>query len=192
MKMKKVFKILSAVALFAASLVLGSCSEDDEIVQVLQGPANVWCRMPVEYKNSDDSDTANLYAYFYYTETAKKIGSADLPAGLSIVITANTTSQSSIIEGLTESAYILKKFPKDESTTVGDSDDDTAAITFNGSRAKWTAIYWGKDPLHQSANQSSNAPTQLTSGIPLDANEIKDCFSWKRILANYLLSILEE
>lgn len=191
--MKRLFKIVTAAALFATSLVLGSCSEDDEIVQVLQGPANVWCRMPVSYKNSDEStETANLYAYFYYTETDKTIGDAKLPTGLSVVITANGSSQSSIINGLTEEAYILKTFPKDQPLTVGDSEDDTAAITFNGSRSKWTAIYWGKDPLHDSANQSSTPPTQVTGGTPLNADNLKECFSWKRLLANYLLSILEE
>lgn len=190
--MKKVFKIAAALAVMASAFFFGSCG-DDEIVQVLQGPADVWCRMPVEYKNSDDStDAANLYAYFYYTETEKTIGKATLPAGLSVVITANGSSQSSIITGLTEKAYILKKFPKDEPVTIGDSDTDSTAITFNGSRSKWTAIYWGKDPLHDKANQSSSAPTQVMNGTELNADEIKDCFSWKRLLANYLLSILEE
>ncbi len=191
MKMKKVFKILSAVALLASSLVLGSCSEDDEIVQVLQGPANVWCKMPVDYtSDSDSSSTANLYAYFYYTENDTTVSGKTLPAGLSIVVTARGDSDS-LISGLTSNTYLFKNFPKGEATTVGDSDDDTAAISFNGSRAKWTAVYWGKDPLHEKSNQSTTPPSQL-SGKELSIDEIKNVFSWKKLLANYLLSILEE
>ena len=191
MKMKKVFKILSAVALLAASIVLGSCSEDDEIVQVLQGPANVWCRMPVDYtSDSDSSGTANLYAYFYYTENDTTVSGKPLPAGLSVVITARGDTDS-IISKLKNDTYLIKSFPKDETTTVGDSNDDTAAISFNGSRAKWTAVYWGKDPLHEKSNQSTTPPSQL-SGTELSIDEIKNVFSWKKLLANYLLSILEE
>lgn len=190
MKMKKVFKILSAAALLASSIVLGSCSEDDEIVQVLQGPANVWCKMPVDYKNSDDSDTANLYAYFYYTENDTTVSGKPLPAGLSVVVTAKGDTDS-IISDLKNNTYLIKSFPKDETTTVGDSEDDTATITFNGSRAKWTAIYWAKDPLREAANKSTTPPSQL-SGTELSADDIKNVFSWKKLLANYLLSILEE
>ncbi len=191
MKMKKVFKILSAAVLFAASLVLGSCSEDDEIVQVLQGPANVWCRMPVDYtSDSDSSSTANLYAYFYYTENDTTVSGKTLPAGLSVVVTARGDTDS-IISELKNNTYLIKSFPKDETTTVGDSEDDAASINVNGSRAKWTAIYWAKDPLREAANKSTTPPSQL-SGTELSTDDIKNVFSWKKLLANYLLSILEE
>lgn len=189
--MKRFFKIVTAAALIASGFLFGSC-EDEEVVNVLQGPANTWCRMPVDYKNDGSSDTvAKLYAHFYYTETETTIGKETLPAGLSIVITAFDESTSSIITGLTENAYIIKKFPKDESTTIGDDTNDTASITFNGSRTKWTAIYWGKDELHKKENQTTTAPTQL-NGTGIEWENIKDNFSWKRLLANYLLSILEE
>ena len=191
MKMKKVFKILSAAALFAASIVLGSCSEDDEIVQVLQGPANVWCRMPVDYtSDSDSSSTANLYAYFYYTENDTTVFGKTLPAGLSVVVTARGDTDS-IISDLKNNTYLIQSFPKDETKTVGDSEDDAASINVNGSRAKWTAIYWAKDPLREAANKSTTPPSQL-SGTELSADDIKNVFSWKKLLANYLLSILEE
>ena len=189
--MKKVFKILSAAALFAASLVLGSCSEDDEIVQVLQGPANVWCKMPVDYtSDSDSSSTANLYAYFYYTENDTTVSGKTLPAGLSVVVTARGDTDS-IISELKNNTYLIQSFPKDETKTIGDSEDDTASINVNGSRAKWTAIYWAKDPLREAANKSTTPPSQL-SGTELSADDIKNVFSWKKLLANYLLSILEE
>lgn len=191
MKMKKVFKILSAVALLASSLVLGSCSEDDEIVQVLQGPANVWCRMPVDYtSDSDSSSTAKLYAHFYYTDTEQTIGNETLPAGITIVVTAFDNSTSTIISSLTSDAYLIKSFPKDEAVSISEEEDDSR--TLKGTREKWTAFYWGKDDLHKKANQSTTPPSQLYGDGSIKWDEIKNVFSWKKLLANYLLSILEE
>ena len=113
-----------------------------------------------------------------------------LPAGLSVVVTARGDTDS-IISELKNNTYLIKSFSKDETTTVGDSEDDAASINVNGSRAKWTAIYWAKDPLRETANKSTTPPSQL-SGTELSADDIKNVFSWKKLLANYLLSILEE
>lgn len=189
--MKKVFKIAAALAVMASAFFFGSCG-DDEIVNVLAGPKNTWCKMPVQYKTSDDENasTANLYAHFYYTDTDKTISGVPFPAGLSIVVTAFDDSASEIIQGLSDTAYIMKSFPKDVETTVASDVEGEPAIKVNGSVAKWSAIYWAKDDLHNKENQTTTAPSQL-SGTNLGENGIAN-FSWKRLLANYLLNILEE
>ena len=189
--MKRLFKIVTAAALIASGFLFGSC-EDEEVVNVLTGPKNTWCTMPVQYKTSDDetAQTASLYAHFYYTDSAKTVSGVDFPAGLSIVVTALDNSQSEIIQGLSNTAYILKSFPKDVDTEVS-GEEGEAAIKVNGSVAKWTAIYWAKEDLHNKNNQSTTPPTQLANGTNLGEDGLTN-FSWKRLLANYLLNILEE
>ena len=201
--MKKIFMIISAALLLAGAGFFTGCKEGDEITQGLAGPKNTWCNMPVSYTNSDGGQTAALYAYFYYTDTdvsststsatALKSG-ITIPAGLTIVITAapstGTDGVSSIINGLTSSAYIIKTFPKNSETTADTGDE---SYTFKGSLEKWSAIYWAKDDLRKSDNKSATPPYQLTNsgnGTALAWDNIKEQFSWKRLLANYLLSIL--
>ncbi len=189
--MKKFFTILSTLALFVTGFMFTGC--DEEVVEVLAGPTNTWCKMPVTYKNSDDSNTsANLYAYFYYTDYDTTVSNKSLAAGLHIVVTAADDNASSLISGLTSSVYLIKSFPKDQDTTVSDSDSDTDVITVNGARAKWSAIYWAKDELNEAENKSKNPPSAFANGSDLAQGVTLENFSWKRLLANYLLSILEE
>ncbi len=189
--MKKIFTILTAALLAATGFLFTSC-EDEEVTEVLAGPTNTWCKMPVSYSVSDDesNQTANLYAYFYYTDTDVTINNKTLQAGLNLIVTAADDNTNSIINTLTTSAYIHKNFAKDTDTEVGDSDTDTEVIKVNGSRAKWAAIYWAKEDLRKSENKSANPPTAFKTGTELSAENLTN-FSLKRLLANYLLSILD-
>lgn len=187
--MKKFSKILIGIALLVSGFIFSSCQQGDEITEVkeiLAGPKNTWCRMPVSYKNSDSASEASLYAYFYYTENSVTQGRVTLEPGLTIVITTkDNQDQSSIISGLVSGAYILKTFPKDSSVSVDDGDTSNS---FTGSREKWSAIYWAKDELR---SRTYSMPTQLNGNGGLNWDSIKETFSWKRLLANYLLSILD-
>lgn len=92
---------------------------------------------------------------------------------------------------MTDSVYFLKTFPKDEETSVPDS-SDSSVIKVNGSRAKWSAIYWGKDELHDAKNKTTTAPEIVQNGTPITELTNIQNFSLKRLLANYLLTLLEE
>lgn len=187
--MKKFLSIFASIALLAGGFMFTGCG--DEVTEVLAGPTNTWCKMPVTYKNSDEAtESANLYAYFYYATSDKTIGKADLKEGLNVVITGQE-STNSLISQLTSSTFILKSFAKDTDTTVSDSSSDTDVIKVNGSLAKWSAIYWAKDELRKAENKSTTAPTAVQSGTNLGEGISLENFSWKRILANYLLSILD-
>lgn len=198
--MKKMLKLLAVTAMVACGLMMTSCiQEGDEIINELAGPTQTWCDMPISYTNSDGGETASLYAYFFYSDTdvtststggsALKKGTT-IPAGLTVVITsANNSDQSSIISGLTRNAYIMKTFPKDQEVSAEDGSD----FKVTGSREKWSAIYWMKKDLRQADHQNKNPPSQLTNGgqgVTLDWDSIKDQFSWKRLLADYLLGSL--
>ncbi len=196
--MKKITKILAACILAASALCMTGCQEGDEIVNELAGPAKKWCSMPVEYKNSDEAQAANIYVHFYWssTDTTSTSNAAKalkkgytIPAGLTIVITA-VSDASSIISGLTNSAYIIKTFPLDGEVAADDTD---STYKVSGTRDKWSAIYWLKSDLRQADNQDSNPPSQLTNnggGTELSWDSIKNEFSWKRLIANYLLNSL--
>ena len=197
--MKKILTAISAVLLLLTAGIFSSCQEGDEIVNELAGPTNTWCSMPIQYKNSDDAtDSANLYVHFYFSSTdttsdssaakALKKGTT-IPAGLTMVVTADSDS-SSIISGLTTSAYIMKTFPLDQEVAADDGD---SSYKVTGSREKWSGIYWLKSDLRKADNQDSNPPSQLANngnGTKLEWESIKDEFSWKRLLANYLLNSL--
>lgn len=196
--MKKLNCILAVAAFFLCGVVLGGCSEDD--VNALSGPENTWCRMAVKYSNeSDASKTADLFVWCYYSDTVVKgTGAANglkaninLPAGLTFVVIP-VQDASSVITGLVQNAYIMKTFEKD--VEINNLDGTDTAYSFKGSKAKWTALYWGKADLRKTENQSSNPPYVLQQGVSsttLEWESIKNSFSWKRLLATYLLNNLE-
>ncbi|MBQ0050989.1 MAG: hypothetical protein KBT11_02870 [Treponema sp.] len=183
--MKKLTKILAALVLAAASLVMSGCS--DEVTEVLAGPTNTWCRMPVSYKNTNsDANSSELYAYFYYATSNKTIGKAELKKGLNVVVT--TKGSDTLFGSLTSSLYILKSFDEDKTTDISESSSDAEVFKFVGSRAKWSAIYWAKEDLQKNKGIE---PSQIKTTTPLTDLSKLENFSLKRLLANYLLSVLE-
>ena len=194
--MKKIFGLLTAAVLFAGSFALTGC---DEVADELSGPEKTWCSMPVTYANDDESSTANIYVHFYFSTTEVTSDSTaskalkkgiTIAAALTVVVTSAGGDQSSIIAGLTSNAYIMKTFALDSETAADDGDN---SYTVTGSREKWSAIYWLKSDLRQADNQDSDPPAQLSNGgngTGLNWDSIKDTFSWKRLLANYLLDSL--
>lgn len=196
--MKKFCKFFGIAAVLLCGLVFGGCSEED--VNALSGPENTWCRMPVTYSNENDtSKKADLYVWCYYTDTAvtgKGVANGlktgiELPAGITFVVIP-VQDASSVISGLIPNTYIMKTFEKDLETNNLDGTD--TSYSFKGSKAKWTALYWGKADLRKTENQSSNPPYVLQQGVSsttLEWDSIKDSFSWKRLLATYLLNNLE-
>lgn len=197
MVMKKLTKTFAALVLLLCGFVLAGCTEEE--TEILMGPENTWCRMPVTYtSDSDSSSIADLYVWCYYTATeVKGTGAAGglksgitLPAGITMVVIPQTDA-SSVISGLVNNTYIIKTFEKDTATTGLDSTD--TSYSFKGSKAAWTALYWGKSDLRVSSNQTKSAPPvlQSSSSTELSWDSIKSSFSWKKLLANYLLNSLE-
>lgn len=196
--MRKLTKVAAALAVLLCGFVLGGCTEEE--TEILMGPENTWCCMPVTYtSDSDSSSHADLYVWCYYTATeVKGTGAAGglksgitLPAGITMVVIPQTDA-SSVISGLVSNAYIIKTFEKDSATTGLDATD--TSYSFKGSKAAWTALYWGKSDLRISSNQTKSAPPVLQTGVSsteLSWDGVKESFSWKKLLANYLLSSLE-
>lgn len=197
--MKSLKRILGIIAATACVFAFGGCSEGD--AEALLGPENTWCAMPVEYASSDGTSKATIYVWCYYTDTeVKGTGAAagmksgiTLPAGLTFVVTAKS-DVSSIISGLTSNTYIMKSFPNDTETSGLDEND--TSYTFKGTKTKWAVLYWAKSDLRNPDNQlTKNAvlPVLATSSstsspTELSWDSVKSTFSWKKLLANYLLN----
>lgn len=186
--MKKIFTIFTSLVLILSGFLFSSCGNSSEnkseIASLLAAPKNTWCRMPVEYKNKEEeAEPSNLYAYFYFTDSTVTVGKETLEPGLSIVLTANTDSEKTV-KWLASNAYVLKKFPKEKNADI-DTGDDSYSI--KGTQEKWNTIYWSKPALRQ--NKVSE-PSQMKDGVGLDWDSVKENFSWKKLLAEYLLSTL--
>lgn len=185
--MKKPTKLAAALALVLAALTFAGCTPEDK--NALLGPENTWCKMDVSYTNaSDTSKNCDLDVYCYYTETDTSEGNLELPAGITLVITCELDNNP-VVSFLSKSTYIVKTFPKDKDASGLDTTD--SSYSFQGSRLAWGGLYWAKEDLRQSKNQSkTNDVIKNRTNMEWDTLEsaVKGQFSWKRLLANYLLS----
>lgn len=189
--MKKISVLVAALFAGAMMFVGAGCDQADDIKDLI-APSKTWCSTDVTYKKAD-ADTAStaLHVSFFYTDTAIAKSSSsdgykrDIPAGLTILVTLKNGGTNNLITQLTNTTYIIKSFPKDEDTT-GLEDGDTTT-KFKGNFAAWGAIYRLKSDLQN--DKSTSVPGALrndTNYTELNWDEIKENFSWKRLLVNYL------
>lgn len=165
--MRRFSKKIISLIFILCGLLFSSCGSED-LGNALAAPANVWYRTSISYDGTD------LYAYFYYTDNPINVGKENLISGLTIVVTGNEGSWAS-------NDYVLQTFPKNSSKTVGSGSD---TYTFTGSHEKWSAIYWSNQKLRQNKGIK---PSQIENGTKINED---GKFSWKRLLADYLLSTL--
>lgn len=166
--MRRFSKKIISLIFILCGLLFSSCGSED-LGNALAAPANVWYRTSISY-----DEPTTLYVYFYYTDNQIKVGKENLIPGLTIIVTGNDGSW-------TSNDYVLQTFSKDSSKTVGSGSD---TYTFTGSHEKWSAIYWSNQDLRQNKNVK---PSQIENGNKINEN---GKFSWKRLLADYLLSTL--
>ena len=199
--MKKIFGIMTAALVLTAGFMFTGCAEAAaDLKQAVAAPEATWCKMEVKNYKKADTDTAstNLYAYFYYSKTGLTSDGTDaglnpsitIPAGLTIIVTTTSnTNSDSIISGLTNNTIIKKTFLLNEETVADDKTDSQYKVSNPG--ATWNAIYWGtKSEIRDEANKSKNVPGLLRKDVgatELNWDSVKDNFSWKRLLVNYLL-----
>ena len=192
--MKKIISILSALALAAAGLVMTGCGDDGELLGT-----NVW------YTDSYEVTEGNtLTVYYYYsqtevtdfTDTGMRSDITSLPAGLTMVF---YNSSASTIAGLANNYFVMKTIGIDETVEDTDNpdtdDDESSGSSLTMSDAKWTAIYAynliNKKSVIKSATQA--VPTVLRNDVKntfttAEWDTIKSNLSWKKILAQILLS----
>lgn len=197
--MKKMNKIFGFVAVLLCGLFFAGCSEEDsKVLDDLTGPSDTWCTMPVTYAASENgSSSTTLNVSFYYASKEVKpnnlstglrsdIGS--IPKGSISVLVTLGSGTNSLLTALTKTQYLFKSFGSVNELTSASG----TSYSYSDMKLFWKAIYL-KNREALSKDQSTGIPAQLQKSTQYTYSSVSDLenFSWKRLLAAYLLNSLE-
>ena len=198
--MKKFTKIMSIAAVLLCGLMIMGCDDPDAIKEELTGPKNKWLEKEVEYKKDESSASTKATVYLYYTDdenpTVADLNSdIDLVKGLNIVFLpkkpADETAQT-LYKAFKDNLngdkipYAVYNFPKDTEVIVSEDESSSANTKkIKMTDAKWTAFCLANPTVKNTATEK--VPSKLTDDdaygkVNVDANEIKQLFSWKKLL----------
>lgn len=177
-------------------MFFAGCSEEDsKVLDDLTGPADTWCTMPVTYASENGSASTTLNVSFYYASKEVKpnglstglrsdIGS--IPEGSISVLVTLGSGTNSLLTTLTDTKYLFKSFGsvKELTSESGTSNE------YSNMKLFWKAIYL-KNREALSKNQSTSIPKHLQKSTQSTCLSDLENFSWKRLLAAYLLNSLE-
>lgn len=189
-------KIFGFAAVLICGLFFAGCSEEDsKVLDDLTGPADTWCTMPVTYASENGSASTTLNVSFYYASKEVKpnglstglrsdIGS--IPEGSISVLVTLGSGTNSLLTTLTDTKYLFKSFGsvKELTSESGTSNE------YSNMKLFWKAIYL-KNREALSKNQSTSIPKHLQKSTQSTCLSDLENFSWKRLLAAYLLNSLE-
>ena len=164
----------------------------------LTGPADTWCTMPVTYASENGTSSTTLNVSFYYaSKEVKPNGSltglrsdiGSIPEGsISVLVTLDSGKNNSLLTTLTKTQYLFKSFGsvKELTSESGTSNE------YSNMKLFWKAIYL-KNYDELSKDQNKGIPAQLQKSTQSTYSSVSDLenFSWKRLLAAYLLNGLE-
>lgn len=198
--MKKMNKIFGFAAVLLCGLFFAGCSEEDsKVLDDLTGPADTWCTMPVTYAASENgSASTTLNVSFYYASKEVNNFSSGLcsdiesiPKGsISVLVTLDSGKNNSLLTTLTKTQYLFKSFGSVKELTSASG----TSYEYSNMKLFWKAIYL-KNREALSKNQSTSIPAQLQESRQNYYSSVSDFdlenFSWKRLLAAYLLNSLE-
>ena len=194
-------KIFGFAAVLICGLFFAGCSEEDsKVLDDLTGPADTWCTMPVTYASENGSASTTLNVSFYYA--SKEVKPNGLSTGLrtdiesipkdsiSVLVTLGSGKNNSLLTTLTDTKYLFKSF--------GSVNDLTSAsgtsYEYSNMKLFWKAIYL-KNRNELSKDKNTGIPAQLQKSTQSTYSSVSDFdlknFSWKRLLAAYLLNSLE-
>ena len=184
--MKKFLTMMTAAAVLLCGLVLTGCSNGNN---PFLAPKDTWFRRQINYTNNSGQSTT-LYAYFCYSDNGftGAESSVAIQPGLTVVVTTINNTNNTIINELTASKYVLKTFSNTSNTVVGGTTadgTDTETKSFKMSYTKWCWMY---NLIRMDQQNGTITPLKDDSGF----TELTDLtnFSWKKIMAEYLLDTL--
>lgn len=193
-------KIFGFAAVLFCGLFFAGCSEEDsKVLDDLTGPADTWCTMPVTYASENGSSSTTLNVSFYYA--SKEVKPNGLPTGLrsdigsipegsiSVLVTLGSGTNS-LLTALTKTQYLFKSFGSVKELTS----ESGTSYEYSNMKLFWKAIYL-KNYDELSKDQRTGIPAQLQKSTQSTYSSVSDFdlenFSWKRLLAAYLLNSLE-
>lgn len=197
--MKKMNKIFGFSAVLLCGLFFAGCSEEDsKVLDDLTGPSDTWCTMPVTYASENGSASTTLNVSFYYASkevkpnglsTGLRSDIKSIPEGsISVLVTLGSGGTNSLLTTLAKTQYLFKSFGSVNDLTS----ESNTPYEYSNMKLFWKAIYLkNRDEL--SKDQNTRIPAQLKKSTQSTYSSVSDLenFSWKRLLATYLLNNLE-
>lgn len=190
-------KIFGFAAVLICGLFFAGCSEEDsKVLDDLTGPSDTWCTMPVTYaasENGTSSTTLNV-SFYYASKEVKPNGSltglrSDIESipkdSISVLVTLGSGTNS-LLTALTKTQYLFKSFGSVKELTSASG----TSYEYSDMKLFWKAIYL-KNREALSKNQSTSIPKHLQKSTQSTCLSDLENFSWKRLLAAYLLNSLE-
>ena len=190
-------KIFGFAAVLLCGLFFAGCSEEDsKVLDDLTGPADTWCTRPVTYASENGTSSTTLNVSFYYaSKEVKPNGSltglrsdiGSIPEGsISVLVTLDSGKNNSLLTTLTKTQYLFKSFGSVKELTS----ESGTSYEYSNMKLFWKAIYL-KNCEALSKNQSTSIPKHLQKSTQSTCLSDLENFSWKRLLAAYLLNSLE-
>lgn len=198
--MKKMNKIFGFAAVLLCGLFFAGCSEEDsKVLDDLTEPSDTWCTMPVTYATSENgSSSTTLNVSFYYASkevkpnkfsTGLRTDIESIPEGsISVLVTLDSGGTNSLLTALTKTQYLFKSFGSVKELTSASG----TSYEYSDMKLFWKAIYLkNREALRK--DQSTAIPAHLQKSTQVTYSSVSDLenFSWKRLLAAYLLNSLE-
>lgn len=194
--MKKMNKIFGFAAVLLCGLFFAGCSEEDsKVLDDLTGPSDTWCTMPVTYASENGSSSTTLNVSFYYaskevkpndSSTGLRTDIGSIPEGSISVLVTLGSGTNSLLTALTKTQYLFKSFGSVSELTSASG----TSYEYSDMKLFWKAIYLkNREALRK--NQSTSIPAHLQKSTQSTCLSDLENFSWKRLLAAYLLDSLE-
>ncbi len=171
--MKKMLKLLSAMAVLVCGLMLAGCMLNDDEKEVL-GPNNVWC----EFRNASDNNENETDAtkkgkyYFKYVDATKTFSIAFFPNDETLI-----GKFSEAAGGNGKKGYYFKEFVN--GSNVDASEDDTIKLAYKMSQSKWIGLYHF---YLKKATFPTNADKINIDSTIAEIQEFKSNFTLKNVL----------
>lgn len=191
-------KIFGFAAVLICGLFFAGCSEEDsKVLDDLTGPSDTWCTMPVTYASENGSASTTLNVSFYYASkevkpnglsTGLRTDIESIPKGSISVLVTLGSGTNSLLTALTKTQYLFKSFGSVKELTS----ESGTSYEYSNMKLFWKAIYL-KNHDELSKDQNKGIPAQLQKSTQSTYSSVSDLenFSWKRLLAAYLLNSLE-
>ena len=191
-------KIFGFAAVLLCGLFFAGCSEEDsKVLDDLTGPADTWCTMPVTYASENGTSSTTLNVSFYYASkevkpnglsTGLRTDIESIPKGSISVLVTLGSGTNSLLTALTKTQYLFKSFGSVKELTS----EFGTSYEYSNMKLFWKAIYL-KNYDELSKDQSTGIPKHLQKSTQSTYSSVSDLenFSWKRLLAAYLLNSLE-
>ena len=155
--------------------------------------------MPVTYASENGSASTTLNVSFYYASkevkpnglsTGLRTDIESIPKGSISVLVTLGSGTNSLLTTLTDTKYLFKSFGSVKELTSASG----TPYEYSNMKLFWKAIYL-KNYDELSKDQSTGIPAQLQKSTQSTYSSVSDFdlenFSWKRLLAAYLLNNLE-